>query len=55
MEVLVVEELTSIDEVVSDIADRSLHLTLGPRTIRPTRTGLELPVMREANKLRILD
>ena len=55
LEVAVIDEGASVDEIAAQIADRALDLALRLRAIRPACAGREAPVMREPEKLRIAD
>ena len=53
IEVGVVDEGPSVDEIVPQVAHRTLDFALGLRAIRSTRARREAPVMGEAEKLEI--
>src|SRR4051794_15950848 len=53
IEVRVIDERPTVDEIVAEVPDGTLDLALGLRTVRPTRTRRKAPVMREAEKLKI--
>lgn len=55
IEVLVVEKVTTVEEVLANVADGPLHFALGLRAIRATGSWSKLPVMSEANELGILN
>src|SRR5690606_36551215 len=51
VQVTIAEEGAAVDEVVTDIGDRSLHLPLGFGSIGATGSGREAPVGGEAEEL----
>ena len=53
VQILVVDERASVEEVLPEVADRPLHLALGLRPVRPARARHEAPVRREAQELRV--
>ena len=53
IEIGVVDERPSVDEIVPQIADRTLDFALGLRAVGATRARREAPVMRKAEKLEI--
>jgi hypothetical protein len=55
IQILVVKESAAVEEILSHVADRSLHLPFGLGPIWPTDAQAKLPVMSEAQELKILD
>ena len=47
--------MTTVEEVLANVADGPLHFALGLRAIRATGSWSKLPVMSEANELGILN
>jgi hypothetical protein len=54
VQVAITEEGATVDEVVPDIVDRSLHLALRLRAVRAAGPGGEIPVSGEALELFVL-
>jgi hypothetical protein len=55
IEVRVVGKRPAVDEIVPQVADRTLDRALGLRAVGPTRARREAPVVREAQKLELAD
>ena len=53
IEIGVIEKRPAVDEIVAQVADRTLDFALGLRAVGATRARREAPVMREAEKLEI--
>ena len=53
IEIRIISKRSTVDEIVAEVAHRTLDLALGLRAVGSTRPGREAPVMRDAEKLEI--
>ena len=55
VEIVVRREGAPVEEALPEVADRPLHLALGPGPIGSARSDPEVPVVGVAHELRVLD